>query len=458
MSMVALAALILTACSDKQSEMFNLIPKTSKAVLVISPADLAKKANLEKLNFKRMDAEVMQYFKDFFTGNMGVDPKQLVVFEYENEPWVMFEVTDESKLKDAMKDVETKSVDGCTVYKKDVLAVAVKDGLGWATDRWLFDNVAEKVNAFSKLQESEAISSVSSFADHMTGNDINVYVNIKSIYDSEMANMDKDKYAGMVKGLYGPFLNSDMYVSVDFGKNDLTVKSKVLDANGKDVMETMNLKNVDKDILKFFNEKSTLVAAVNMPDGYINFLSAIIAAEAGNDPRTSNIVNTIISSLEGNFAIGAYLKNGSNYYANDYAVAIKLKEGGADKIKGLVSNMAPGMMDENGNMSIPTGYGFNVNISFEDNYLFATNSEKPSATYASSSNASRFNDCYSALMLDMPTGSVLSGMATMATGADLSGYLYAGSGKGKNELVWHVNNNPEDNTLALILKIISNMQ
>ncbi len=456
--MVALAALILTACSDKQTEMFNLIPKTTKAVLKMKPIDLAKKANLEKLNLKKMDAGVLQNFKDFFNGNMGVSPEQLVVFEYENKPWAMFEETDESKLKDALKNAETKSVNGCTVYKNDDWVIAVKDGLGWTTDSRNIDKIAETANAFSKLQESEAISSLNSFANHMTGNDINVYVNIKSIYDSEMTSMDE--YAGMVKNLYGPYINSDMYISADFGKNDLTVKSKVLDANGKNVMETMNLKNVDKDILKFFNEKSTLVAAVNMPEEYIKFLDAVIAAGAGNDPMTGNIAKTITSSLEGNIAIGAYLKNGSNYYANDYAIAVKLKEGGADKLKGLIDGMIPGMMDGNGNLTIPTGYGFNVNVSFEDDYLLATNSEKPSgsATYATSPNASRFNDCYSALMLDMPTGSVLSGMATMATGADLSGYLYAGSGKDKNELVWHVNNNPESNTLALILKIISDMQ
>ena len=468
MCAVLLAAFVLVSCADKGSDLLSMVPKETKFAVLVKPLDLAKKADLQNLALKNVSKETFDQINAFFNGDMGVDPAEVVMFEYQNNFWALFNVKDEGKLSSALTDFGygKESVNGCNIYSEGSDRIAVKDGLGMLTTVYNADltNVAGNIDRFIKLPEGQSVVSIPQFAESMSGKDAHVYLNLGAVY--AMAEKEANPYdrraMEMMKQMpmYDELLQSHAYFSLNFEKNDLICNSVVLDKDGKNINGKFNFGNLDKGMLDFFDGKATAVMAFAIPQQYLDFIADAIAKEAGSDPIAANIAKTGVSSLDGNMAVGGTLKNVQNWYGNDYAAVIKIKEDMLPSVKTLLGQQLGQMgavADSNGNYSIPVDRDLTLNVGFKGDYLYVSNSVMPDKTFASSSNAGKFSGKTGVIYVDMPKGSILASAATMAAGVDLSGYFYAWSDDEQSEAVLHIDDNPESNILKLIIKTVDGM-
>ena len=468
MCAVLLAAFVFVSCVDKGSDLLTMVPKESKLVMVVKPLDLAKKADLQNLALKNVSKETFDQINAFFNGDMGVDPAEVVMFEYQNNFWALFNVKDEGKLSSALTDFGygKESVNGCNIYSEGRDKIAVKDGLGVLVTVYGDDlsAVTNSIDRFLKLPEGQSVVSIPQFAESMSGKDAHVYLNLGAVY--AMAEKEANPYdrraMEMMKQMpmYDELLQSHAYFSLNFEKNDLICNSVVLDKDGKNINGKFNFGNLDKGMLDFFDGKATAVMAFAIPQQYLDFIADAIAKEAGSDPIAANMAKTGVSSLDGNMAIGGTLKNVQDWYGNDYAAVIKIKEDMLPSVKTLLGQQLGQMgavADSNGNYSIPVDRDLTLNVGFKGDYLYVSNSVMPDKTFASSSNAGKFSGKTGVIYVDMPKGSILASAATMVTGVDLSGYFYAWSDDEQSEAVLHIDDNPESNILKLIIKTVDGM-
>lgn len=468
MCAVLLAAFVFVSCADKGSDLLTMVPKESKLVMVVKPLDLAKKADLQNLTLKNVPKETFDQINAFFNGDMGVDPEEVAMFEYQNNFWALFNVKDEGKLSSALTGFGygKESVNGCNIYSEGSDKIAVKDGLGVLVTVYGDDlsAVTNSIDRFLKLPEGQSVVSIPQFAESMSGKDAHVYLNLGAVY--AMAEKEANPYdrraMEMMKQMpmYDELLQSHAYFSLNFEKNDLICNSVVLDKDGKNINGKFNFGNLDKGMLDFFDGKATAVMAFAIPQQYLDFIADAIAKEAGSDPIAANMAKTGVSSLDGNMAIGGTLKNVQDWYGNDYAAVIKIKEDMLPSVKTLLGQQLGQMgavADSNGNYSIPVDRDLTLNVGFKGDYLYVSNSVMPDKTFASSSNAGKFSGKTGVIYVDMPKGSILASAATMVTGVDLSGYFYAWSDDEQSEAVLHIDDNPESNILKLIIKTVDGM-
>lgn len=468
MCAVLLAAFVFVSCADKGSDLLTMVPKESKLVKVVKPLDLAKKADLQNLTLKNVPKETFDQINAFFNGDMGVDPEEVAMFEYQNNFWALFNVKDEGKLSSALTGFGygKESVNGCNIYSEGRDKIAVKDGLGVLVTVYGDDlsAVTNSIDRFLKLPEGQSVVSIPQFAESMSGKDAHVYLNLGAVY--AMAEKEANPYdrraMEMMKQMpmYDELLQSHAYFSLNFEKNDLICNSVVLDKDGKNINGKFNFGNLDKGMLDFFDGKATAVMAFAIPQQYLDFIADAIAKEAGSDPIAANMAKTGVSSLDGNMAIGGTLKNVQDWYGNDYAAVIKIKEDMLPSVKTLLGQQLGQMgavADSNGNYSIPVDRDLTLNVGFKGDYLYVSNSVMPDKTFASSSNAGKFSGKTGVIYVDMPKGSILASAATMVTGVDLSGYFYAWSDDEQSEAVLHIDDNPESNILKLIIKTVDGM-
>jgi|GEM_PF-5246849 len=469
MCAVLLAAFVFVSCVDKGSDLLTMVPKESKLVMVVKPLDLAKKADLQNLTLKNVPKETFDQINAFFNGDMGVDPEEVAMFEYQNNFWALFNVKDEGKLSSALTGFGygKESVNGCNIYSEGRDKIAVKDGLGVLVTVYGDDlsAVTNSIDRFLKLPEGQSVVSIPQFAESMSGKDAHVYLNLGAVY--AMAEKEANPYdrraMEMMKQMpmYDELLQSHAYFSLNFEKNDLICNSVVLDKDGKNINGKFNFGNLDKGMLDFFDGKATAVMAFAIPQQYLDFIADAIAKEAGSDPIAANMAKTGVSSLDGNMAVGGTLKNVQNWYGNDYAAVIKIKEDMLPSVKTLLGQQLGQMgavADSNGNYSIPVDRDLTLNVGFKGDYLYVSNSVMPDKTFASSSNAGKFSGKTGVIYVDMPKGSILASAATMVTGVDLSGYFYAWSDDEQSEAVLHIDDNPESNILKLIIKTVDGMK
>lgn len=468
MCAVLLAAFVFVSCADKGSDLLTMVPKESKLVMVVKPLDLAKKADLQNLTLKNVPKETFDQINAFFNGDMGVNPEEVAMFEYQNNFWALFNVKDEGKLSSALTGFGygKESVNGCNIYSEGRDKIAVKDGLGVLVTVYGDDlsAVTNSIDRFLKLPEGQSVVSIPQFAESMSGKDAHVYLNLGAVY--AMAEKEANPYdrraMEMMKQMpmYDELLQSHAYFSLNFEKNDLICNSVVLDKDGKNINGKFNFGNLDKGMLDFFDGKATAVMAFAIPQQYLDFIADAIAKEAGSDPIAANMAKTGVSSLDGNMAIGGTLKNVQDWYGNDYAAVIKIKEDMLPSVKTLLGQQLGQMgavADSNGNYSIPVDRDLTLNVGFKGDYLYVSNSVMPDKTFASSSNAGKFSGKTGVIYVDMPKGSILASAATMVTGVDLSGYFYAWSDDEQSEAVLHIDDNPESNILKLIIKTVDGM-
>ena len=457
MCAVLLAAFVFVSCVDKGSDLLTMVPKESKLVMVVKPLDLAKKADLQNLTLKNVPKETFDQINAFFNGDMGVDPEEVAMFEYQNNFWALFNVKDEGKLSSALTGFGygKESVNGCNIYSEGRDKIAVKDGLGVLVTVYGDDlsAVTNSIDRFLKLPEGQSVVSIPQFAESMSGKDAHVYLNLGAVY--AMAEKEANPYdrraMEMMKQMpmYDELLQSHAYFSLNFEKNDLICNSVVLDKDGKNINGKFNFGNLDKGMLDFFDGKATAVMAFAIPQQYLDFIADAIAKEAGSDPIAANMAKTGVSSLDGNMAIGGTLKNVQDWYGNDPSVKTLL---------GQQLGQMGAVADSNGNYSIPVDRDLTLNVGFKGDYLYVSNSVMPDKTFASSSNAGKFSGKTGVIYVDMPKGSILASAATMVTGVDLSGYFYAWSDDEQSEAVLHIDDNPESNILKLIIKTVDGMK
>lgn len=455
-AMLAAAILLLVAsCTKESDELLQFVPKNTKMVIVTSPLDLAKKADLQNLDLKKADAKDLEKAKNFFAGNLGVDPEKIVVFEHNKDVWAVFRITDEAKLKAAIDAEASQTVGGFTVVEKSSDKVVINDGIGWWNSSWAVDaqKAADTVAALLKLKEDESIVAKPGFSENMEGADVSAYINMASIYEeakSEVHSADFEKmpYYDLTK-------DASMYLSAKFEKEELVISSRMTDKEGNNIADKIKVGKLDSSMLDFFGDKAAVVLAANCPADMWDFLKEAVADEVGGDPMVSGIASTLFSCLEGNIALGGTLSNVSDYYGNDYMLVMKMKPGSEKTIGSLLQASMMLTPDSKGEYQFPVDSNLTVRLGFKGSYMYLTNAPVPVGNlYSSTPNAKKFSGKTGAAVVDFSSGTVLSGALTMLAGESVSGYIYAYSEtNGDNKLILHLDSK-ESNILTHLLKIV----
>ena len=93
LSLLALVVMMVS-CSKESSDLIGFVPKDAYVVATLKPMDLAKKANLEKLEVS--DPSLAE-LKNLFMEDNGIDLRQTVFFQSGNEGCFVFAINDKGK-------------------------------------------------------------------------------------------------------------------------------------------------------------------------------------------------------------------------------------------------------------------------------------------------------------------------------------------------------------------------
>ena len=99
LSLLALVVMMVS-CSKESSDLIGFVPKDAYVVATLKPMDLAKKANLEKLEVS--DPSLAE-LKNLLMEDNGIDLRQTVFFQSGNEGCFVFAINDKGKFEKTLE-------------------------------------------------------------------------------------------------------------------------------------------------------------------------------------------------------------------------------------------------------------------------------------------------------------------------------------------------------------------
>lgn len=451
-------ALSVVSCSKQESSLLATIPNDTKFVMATSPADLAKKIDLKKITSAGIKSD-METIIRLLSGDAGIDLKQFAVFEYDRELWCTFAVTDAEKLKTTSGLEKSMEKGPVTVFfNDDKIKIAVSGNQGWMVGRWDNDvqDIAETVSKFQKTTEEKSVLSVPAFAENMEGSDLNCYINMHALYAPLANDMNRQFESSKGKDSLPPFMKeameSSLFASVNFEKDDLKAFFRMIDKNGENVFEKFKFADLDMGMLQFFDAKTPLMLALALPEDTMDLYSQLLFDYFSSASRgeLGIAAKTLLDALDGNIAASISIPAFMGLGNNDLSVVARLKKDHVANVEALLLNTAKDFGLEksaDGSFALQLA-GTTANVSVREGYLLVSTIRQPGkTTYADTENAQKFKGKQGALLLDIPENSELASFISMGLGKQVSGFAYLGADSKQGEFTIHVDNNPEQNIL-----------
>lgn len=445
-----LVALLMVSCS-KSADVLESIPQSSRFVLSLNPLTIAKKVDQKGATIKGMTAEDAKLMEGFLTGDYGLDPEQLAIFEYDGMVYAVTSVTDEDKLM-AVLEGEKSVVNGVTIFKVNGNCFAVKDGLCWYTDG--SRDIAKDIDFFTSIDPSKAITAKKKFKDNIKGDDFGGYVNIGAIYSDKNFTRNLPVNPSSIP-YYEQLKSSELYYKGDGSKDEFKITAHLYDAEGNNLLKKINMPEIDTDLLKFIDAESSFVYAIAMDETYVSYLKDMATASLfRNDEKA--MVKTAFNNIEGNIAMGVKISSILNLKDIQISAVAKLKDGAEKNLKALLDKDFKA--DQYGEYTVVDNYaGTVVRVGFKDDCVYVTNNALPKENFKDSKAAKFFKDSSAAMYLNCMDGSTFSTVGTAYLGKPVAGYVYAKSDDDKAELVVHVEHNDMDNIYAYFVKMLSSI-
>ena len=444
-----LVAVLMVSCS-KSADVLESIPQSSRFVLSLNPLTIAKKVDQKGATIKGMSAEDAKLMEGFLTGDYGLDPEQLAVFEYDGTVYAVTSVTDEDKLM-AVLEGEKSVVNGVTVFNVNGNSIAVKDGLCWYTDG--SRDIAKDIDFFTSIDPSKAITAKKKFKDNIKGGDFGGYFNVGAVYSDERfmnnmpANISSIPYYEQLK-------SSELYYQGEGSKDDFKITAHLYDAEGNNLLKKINMPEFDTDLLKFIDAESSFVYAVAMDEFYVSYLKDMAVSSLFRNEEKA-MVKTAFNNIEGNIVMGVRINSLVSLRDIQISAAAKLKDGAEKNLKALLDKEYKA--DQYGEYTVVENPAYSVRLGFKDDCVYVTNNVLPKENFKDSKASKFFKDVSSAMYVDCMDGSVFSTAGTAYLGKPVAGYIYAKSDDEKAELVVHVEHNDMDNIYAYFVKILGSI-
>ena len=431
-----LVAVLMVSCS-KSADVLESIPQSSRFVLSLNPLTIAKKVDQKGATIKGMSAEDAKLMEGFLTGDYGLDPEQLAVFEYDGTVYAVTSVTDEDKLM-AVLEGEKSVVNGVTVFNVNGNSIAVKDGLCWYTDG--SRDIAKDIDFFTSIDPSKAITAKKKFKDNIKGGDFGGYFNVGAVYSDKrfMNNMPAN-------------ISSILYYQGEGSKDDFKITAHLYDAEGNNLLKKINMPEFDTDLLKFIDAESSFVYAIAMDETYVSYLKDMAVSSLFRNEEKA-MIKTAFNNIEGNIVMGVKINSLIILRDIQISVAAKLKDGAEKNLKALLDKEYKA--DQYGEYTVVENPAYSVRLGFKDDCVYVTNNVLSKENFKDSKASKFFKDVSSAMYVDCMDGSVFSTAGTAYLGKPVAGYIYAKFDDEKAEFVVHVEHNDMDNIYAYFVKLL----
>lgn len=449
LSLLALVVMMVS-CSKESSDLIGFVPKDAYVVATLKPMDLAKKANLEKLEVS--DPSLAE-LKNLFMEDNGIDLRQTVFFQSGNEGCFVFAINDKGKFEKTLEGTPKEEINGKPVYTDKNLIVA--DDYGWVVVEGNVETVAGKIDGWMTQTEENSVLAVKGFNDMMLKSDVDLYVNFNEIYEMAPAN-ERTMLANIAS--YQKLKNASMYISLSFEKEDVFMKFHALNAEGKNMLPELNLEDVDKSVFKYIDAKSSVVLAQAANQEMVDSYKAMVQQLVGS-PSEQQMAKLALDSWDGSIAIGATITDLDNYYANSGSIVFGLTDNGEDNLNNLFKNelSAMGLLTETGkntytvsNLPLPSS----LTLKVVDDMLVVNYGAEVKDSYS----ASKFSDKSSGVYIDCSEGTALAQLLQSALGNKaVTGYVYGYMDDKEGSLQIHVNNagGEHENVMSLLVDLLS---
>ena len=285
LSLLALVVMMVS-CSKESSDLIGFVPKDAYVVATLKPMDLAKKANLEKLEVS--DPSLAE-LKNLFMEDNGIDLRQTVFFQSGNEGCFVFAINDKGKFEKTLEGTPKEEINGKPVYTDKNLIVA--DDYGWVVVEGDVETVAGKIDGWMTQTEENSVLAVKGFNDMMLKSDVDLYVNFNEIYEMAPAN-ERTMLANIAS--YQKLKNASMYISLSFEKEDVFMKFHALNAEGKNMLPELNLEDVDKSVFKYIDAKSSVVLAQAANQEMVDSYKAMVQQLVGSPSEQHAVLQSVV--------------------------------------------------------------------------------------------------------------------------------------------------------------------
>lgn len=441
---------MMVSCSKESSDLIGFVPKDAYVVATLKPMDLAKKANLEKLEVS--DPSLAE-LKNLFMEDNGIDLRQTVFFQSGNEGCFVFAINDKGKFEKTLEGTPKEEINGKPVYTDKNLIVA--DDYGWVVVEGDVETVAGKIDDWMTQTEENSIMAVKGISEMMQKSDVDLYVNFSKIF--EMSPLSERSMLANVP-VYMKLKDACIYVNLSFEKENVFMKCHALNVEGKNILPEINLKNIDNSVFKYIDENSSIVFALAANQEMVDSYKAMVQQLVGS-PSEQQMAKLALDSWDGSIAIGATITDLDNYYANSGSIVFGLTDNGEDNLNNLFKNelSAMGLLTETGkntytvsNLPLPSS----LTLKVVDDMLVVNYGAEVKDSYS----ASKFSDKSSAIYLDCSEGTALAQLLQSTLGNKaVTGYVYGYMDDKEGSLQIHVNDagGEHENVMSLLVDLMS---
>ncbi len=452
LNLLSLLALVImmASCSKDSSELMGFVPKDADVVATLKPMDLAKKANLKEL---KVSNPSLTKLKDLFLADNGIDLRQTVFFQMGDEGCFIFAIKDKGKFEKAFEGISKDEINGKPAYPEMNLIVA--DDYGWMVADGDMAAVAGKIDGWMTQTEENSIQAVKGFSDMMLKSDVDVYVNFGKIYG--MAPASERSILSNIPA-YQKLKDASLYINLSFEKEDVFLKFHALNTEGKNMLPEMGLKDIDKSVFKYIDEKSSFVTAQaanqEMVDSYKAMMAQTLVV-----PSEKQMADVLLNSWDGSLAVGITVSDLDNYMANSGSLVLGLTENGEENLNKMFKNemVTMGLLTETGkntytanNRPLPSP----LTLKIVDNKLVVNYGAEVKDSYS----ASKFSGKSSGVYIDCSEGTPLAQFLQGALGnKPVSGYVYGYMDEEEGSLQIHVNDagGEHENVMSLLVDLMS---
>ncbi len=472
--------LLMTACSDKNAELINMVPQDAAFVLSINPKNIVSKSGI---TFK--DGKVVfpafvnpEYAEKMVEGkndmikdilNAGIDYETNIIFFTPNIGSDEFTFVARIKDAKAFDEFVKKQNEGVQISKDGDLSyftnhnsiIAFNDNILYITSKTMMVNEDDQIKSIKDAfgGKIKNLASNKSAVDALAkSNDINVFMNYARLYESiGKSPMINNSMMELISTYSGEYVGS-----LNFNKDNAEFNGKVIDVKDnkytKLIAEAIGKPNAD--FLKL------------MPDNFDCFLSFSLKGEklaaneeiqklindnVNNPIATNKEILDLIASIDGPVSIGC---NSASAYSSGVQGMVTIKTKNPEMLLSLIQKTIDSIL-----MGMPktqTKNGFSVSamgITLEygqiGDFVYLSTAGVPErSAYENDDIKKFFGEMISGIYFDAGKSTSLAAIITQNTGLTINGAFYCGAPKTDENTAKLIITEPkQDNILQTLMYI-----
>lgn len=451
--LISSVILLMTACSDKNVELINMVPQDAALVMSINPKSLVSKSGITFKDGKVVFPAFVNpaYAEEIMNGkndmikdilNSGIDYETNVLIFIQNigsEEFTFIARIKDSKafdefIKKQNEDIQITKDGNLSYFSDDRTVTVFDDNILYITDKTIMVNETDQLNnikqafngSLKNLGSNKA--AVEALAEN---NDMNIFINYVKLSESvSQAQMGSNPMMAFTSIYAGELVGS-----LNFNKDDAVFTGKSINTKDNKYYKFMNeaLGKPDADFLKL------------MPGYFDCFLSfslkgsklaenadfqKLIYDNVNNPIATNKEILDVIASIDGPISVGC---NSASIYSNGVQGTVTIKTNNPEMILSLVEKTIDSILMGIPRVQTKNGYsvsamGITVEYGKIGDLVYLTTVGIPeNNAYGNDAVKKFFGEMISGLYLDAGKSTGLSALITQSTGVVINGSFSCGA-------------------------------